>query len=1758
MCLDWNWRKADYQALYAALGEIDWADMFELCHVDGAVEFFYSKIYECFNSFVPFRMINQRANRFVYPKWYSGEIIRYLKYKHYHLKKYKAEGKEYNKEMFKFYRWHVKKLINDAYRQHISSLQKNIFNEPARFWGYVKDKRKDRQGVDVYSYDGEEVSGQAAADAFAQYFSSVFQSDPPRLDFEDAARTAHSLADARDIAILGVSESDFKFAIKRLKAKSVVGPDGVPVFLAKDCMSAIRAPLLFIYNLCLNSTKYPHCWKLSCVTPVPKGDAKGDITQYRPIAVLSVFAKIFESILNNQFSMQIDSLLHNSQHGFRRARSTTTNLVGLLDYASAEMDAGRQVDAAYFDSKKAFDLVDNDILLRKLASLGCTPKLLRFFADYLDNRRQFVKVQGFASAEYYTRSGLSQGSTLGPTLFLLMINDLPQVIGTARCLLFADDLKLFLGVNDIADTTALQADIDAVSEWSLANRMPFNNTKCKVITYTRKHCPRLTQYKLFDACIDRVFDICDLGVTLDSRLDFHLHVTTTCKKANSILGFILRTSYEFNDVAVAKVLYNAHVRSKLEYAAIVWDPHEAKYSIMVERVQRKYARWLYRRQYGYYPYLYPSYFVAGMVGLDTLSRRRKMLLLAHYIAAFHHKVDNSIMSKVDLLVPVRVPWGDEGAVAPRRRPRLLHKPVTRTELHKLPPTTFEHVDVTRLLKDITSLKANLAEFRYKLEASENTINDLRAQVVLLSSAVSVSRSPEACNMNTYRGEQNASLGSFESAHMDVSPIAAVVAARVSPRPAPRFSSTLTPQRDYAAVAAATQPTAPQPRQPTEGKMKKRKLISEAVSSVPPRGVDQCDGDGFKKVEKKKKYTSPESRAPTTIQTLDIPCENNDGQDVTKNVENDLRELYPVHVTPLMNEDQHWGCFYIFPELYEDLYSPLVRVVRLDAVPELVGGVLTRDMIAACLTYLKRTPILGDFVCIKLNLSGQCLVNIEVLQHYKYLVYLDLSSNLLTELTVLSHLLYLQFLSVSFNRLTTVLEYETPQWFLTEVHYEYNSVMIIRDITLFWSITVLNLSHNNIKMISGLENLNYLRRLDLSFNNIQRLENLNHLKLIWLDVSYNNISSFEFGTNSGLWTMLYLEYLNLNENKLTSMRMFSGCGRLRELHARNNRLNMFLELAVYMRQLKRLVILDLRENPISSLSGYKDVVINSFPVLLSLDGKDLDPVEQRLLKMHMSPDVTAFATRRLLRLLYIEQLSRARVSPFVPPGDTQEVPIVILVGYEAVGKGTLLRRLADECQTNVELGKLHTTYPFHYPEHFIEVSRSKFDDMLLAGDLLTYCERDGESYGLSREEAFIKDGKVKVVGMDLISALMMKQRGRRPYLILATCSDINAVISRQGMRKAERIETQARMKCTEMSTEKDTLQVLVSGRILVTGILNEILLSFPEDKEQSEFLFESECSLLMDSESRKATHDYTKGVNLFALLNSSNSSLVEANHRAYKQNQEDFVSLCSLYKESQNTDEYASYARDESFMSSSQPKKSADKIKQTSSIATPHKSYMAATGTESAKTSKSVTFTSLDIDTTGNVPNDLSGLMIDPKMSEFSDKLDNRPLMRSISMRIFSALAQGHAKHRDFPTHSDDQELWLTFLADTGVITKSETYQSLSETLQRRQSKVDDLEALLKQLTFYHQIPGESLTSNIRDEYENIHHENPGLFWDVVSMDDPDAAFLKVKRIIKDIVNSQPNLKPMFDIEFSDMDKQPIIKKKLADITKTIAPVRLFF
>lgn len=131
--------------------------------------------------------------------------------------------------------------------------------------------------------------------------------------------------------------------------------------LIRDCRHVLTKPLLHIFNKCLSSAVFPDRWKITKVVPVPKGALGNQIDGYRPIAVLSTPAKVFESTIHRKIFQQVCSQLSDAQHGFRPARSTSSNLLAHVTHLAPIIDRGGQADVAFFDFKKAFDLVDNDI-----------------------------------------------------------------------------------------------------------------------------------------------------------------------------------------------------------------------------------------------------------------------------------------------------------------------------------------------------------------------------------------------------------------------------------------------------------------------------------------------------------------------------------------------------------------------------------------------------------------------------------------------------------------------------------------------------------------------------------------------------------------------------------------------------------------------------------------------------------------------------------------------------------------------------------------------------------------------------------------------------------------------------------------------------------------------------------------------------------------------------------------------------------------------------------------------------------------------------------------------------------------------------------------------------------------------------------------------------------------------------------------------------------------------------------------------------
>ena len=231
-----------------------------------------------------------------------------------------------------------------------------------------------------------------------------------------------------------------------------------------------------------------------------------------------------------------------------------------------------------------FDTVPHNRLMSKLESYGITGNTKQWIHSFLSGRTQTVMVNNNESSPAPVTSGIPQGSVLGPLLFVIYINDLPDTV-SSHIYLFADDTKLMRRILSENDAKALQNDLTLLEAWSRKWLLQFNPDKCHVLTIGRFENIRHTErYKLYGDELEHVFEEKDLGVYFDAELRFDEHISSKVNKANAMVGLI-RRSFSFLDGELFKNLYTCFVRPHLEYAQTVWQPYLVKYKNMIENVQ---------------------------------------------------------------------------------------------------------------------------------------------------------------------------------------------------------------------------------------------------------------------------------------------------------------------------------------------------------------------------------------------------------------------------------------------------------------------------------------------------------------------------------------------------------------------------------------------------------------------------------------------------------------------------------------------------------------------------------------------------------------------------------------------------------------------------------------------------------------------------------------------------------------------------------------------------------------------------------------------------------------------------------------------------------------------------------------------------------------------------------------------------------------------------------------------------------------------
>ena len=432
-------------------------------------------------------------------------------------------------------------------------------------------------------------------DAFSNAFSASFLGHAC-----DAANTDGKSVHMPSFRFGYVTEEEIVAILRGLPGGMTSGDDQVPGFLLHDCRYVFAEPLAAIINMTVRSSVFPSRWKITRVTPVLKKGDPALVGNYRPISIISNFSKACEIFFYRQIFGHVKPFLSPSQHGFHPGRSTETNLSCFVQYISDSIECGQQVDVVYTDFSKAFDKMSHDVMLTTLGEYGFCDSAVALVRSYLHARTNYVSYNGYRSGCYTATSGVPQGSNLGPLLFIIYINDVLSML-PCESLAYADDLKIFVRIQTPEDSLMLQESLGILTRWCHSSGLRLNVDKCTVMSYGTMRTPNIHTYYIGDLPLSRSVIVRDLGVTFDCKLSFSEHIEAICGQALRSLGFVFRSAKLFAGADVLCVLYSAYVRSRLEYCSLVWYPYYVCHQLIVEKVQRRFLKFLSFRRAGVYP-----------------------------------------------------------------------------------------------------------------------------------------------------------------------------------------------------------------------------------------------------------------------------------------------------------------------------------------------------------------------------------------------------------------------------------------------------------------------------------------------------------------------------------------------------------------------------------------------------------------------------------------------------------------------------------------------------------------------------------------------------------------------------------------------------------------------------------------------------------------------------------------------------------------------------------------------------------------------------------------------------------------------------------------------------------------------------------------------------------------------------------------------------------------------------------------------------
>ena len=576
-----------YQRVYSKFSSESFRDdvsiqnwNYSLDNVHATFKDFYMKLEGAVERHAPLKKLTPKEIKLKSKPWLSTKIIKMIKIRNkiFARKKRQPTNDEY-KRLYNLFRNRVNRELKKSKKQYYAEYFENNLNNIKNIWEGIRkivNVKKTAFKTTQLNIKGKIVDDdKELATNFNNFFVNVGPNTESSIPKAPNILPSNFLKNRiqSNFVIAHISNEEILDIIKSLANKSS-GPFSIPLKLLSLIPDLIIIPLAHIINISFLTGEYPEQLKIVKVIPIHKGGSTEDLNNYRPISLLSIFDKIIEKIMHKKLYnfLERHNILYQNQFGFRKNNSTVYALTQISEMIKTSIDTGKYGCGIFIDLRKAFDTVNHKILLDKLEHYGIRGNLLNWFHSYLTDRKQFVSINGQNSDLMDITCGVPQGSVLGPLLFLLYINDLPNISKILNFYLFADDTNIYYeskSLNEIEKT--VNKELDKLYLWLNVNRLSLNLDKTNYIIFHpfNKKLKQHITIKINKKAIAEKEFIKYLGILLDSTLTWKYQISSICKKISRALGVMYKLR-PFLPLNVMKNVYYSLIHSHINYAIEIW------------------------------------------------------------------------------------------------------------------------------------------------------------------------------------------------------------------------------------------------------------------------------------------------------------------------------------------------------------------------------------------------------------------------------------------------------------------------------------------------------------------------------------------------------------------------------------------------------------------------------------------------------------------------------------------------------------------------------------------------------------------------------------------------------------------------------------------------------------------------------------------------------------------------------------------------------------------------------------------------------------------------------------------------------------------------------------------------------------------------------------------------------------------------------------------------------------------------------------